>query len=174
MYKAMNRVTGQPIKTEIKSDLSKNPVEAMKQLFGSFKDAFSGDDKSVKEKVSALSTAFSEAFTPSSFKEQLVNADSSSGSMASTKNITDEKQKVDTAKTEKKQAQLTMIQQVQQLALAANEKVKAIAAKHAADTAGAENAAKSKKPTVLPTGNTHTKDLIAALNSGNNPLKVFN
>ena len=67
-----------------------------------------------------------------------------------------------------------MIQQVQQLALAANEKVKAIAAKHAADTAGAENAAKSKKPTVLPTGNTHTKDLIAALNSGNNPLKVFN
>ena len=174
MYKAMNRVTGQPIKTEIKSDLSKNPVESMKQLFGSFKDALSGDDKSVKEKVSALSTAFSEAFTPSSFKEQLVNADTSSGSMASTKNITDEKQKVDTAKTEKKQAQLTMIQQVQQLALAANEKVKAIAAKHAADTAGAENAAKSKKPTVLPTGNTHTKDLIAALNSGNNPLKVFN
>ena len=67
-----------------------------------------------------------------------------------------------------------MIQQVQQIAQAANEKVKAVAAKHAEQTASAENAANSKKPAIIPSGgNTHTQDLIAQLNSGNNPLKVF-
>ena len=185
MYTAMKKVSGQPIKSEIKatidpqqlqSEVSKDPVSAFQTMITGFDDAFKGNTESIKEKLSGLANTFSEAFNPSSFKEQLANitSDGSSGSMGSTKTVKEEKEKVDAAKTEKKQAQLTMIQQVQQIAQAANEKVKAVAAKHAEQTASAENAANSKKPAVIPSGgNTHTQDLIAQLNSGNNPLKVF-
>lgn len=172
----------EPVKSEeLKSDgtsISEDtkPVNPWETFIKGFQDAFSGGTQGALDGLSGLSSSLSSAFNPVGIKEQLANitSDGSSGSMGSTKTIKEEKEKVDAAKTEKKQAQVTMIQQVQQIAQAANEKVKAVAAKHAEQTASAENAAKSKKPTVLPTGNAHTQDLIATLNSGNNPLKVFN
>tara|TARA_B100000902_G_scaffold383875_1_gene423301 strand:+ start:399 stop:2549 length:2151 start_codon:yes stop_codon:yes gene_type:complete len=153
----------------------KKPVNPWESFIKGMNKAFSGGTQGALEGLSGLSSSLSSAFSPASLKDQLsnINADGTSGSRASTKTIQDTKEKVDAAKTEKKQAQLTMIQQVQQIAQSANEKVKSIAARHAEQTASAENAAKSKKPTVLPTGNTHIKDLVSILNSGNNPLKVF-
>ena len=187
MYKAMSNVNGRPIKSEIKADIAKDPAKALQQTMATqFDDTLNkGDDSkdksektggSIQSQIASLSNAFSQAFNPTILKDQLANIkyNESAGSFNSTKTIKDTKENVDSAKTEKKQAQLTMIQKVQELAQMANEKVKLVAAKHAEQTASAENAAKSKKPTVIPTGDTHIQDLIGALNSGNNPLKVFN
>ena len=93
---------------------------------------------------------------------------------SSTSDLKTGTQNVETAKQERKTAQTQMITEFQRLAAIQNQQTQTVAQQNLQQVASAQNAAASKKPQIVSAGGNKKQNLVASLNSSNNPLKVFN
>ena len=138
---------------------SSDPTVAFSQLAEQMTSAFSGSGNGISGLDNSVVKDLKGAFSPLA--------------SSSTSDLKQGTANVETAKNNKRSAQAQVVSEMQNLAALQNQQTQAVAQQNMEQVAAAQNAARQQKPQIIPTGGDTKKELVAQLNSFNNPLKVF-